>query len=97
MTVLKKFDVNTLWQIIVVFLGTALFLFVVAMPLANIALALIAWFRYHLFGIHSQIIDDLFYRSSRGEFTPPPSRFKAVLVIAVFAVGTLWLIARFLT
>jgi hypothetical protein len=82
---------ETLLEYFFIFVGGVLFLLVLALPMLIMLSALIAYLRYHMFGIHSPIIDDLFYRKSRLEITPPPSPLKGIAIIAAILGVVYWL------
>ena len=79
------------FNFILVALGVIFFLFIFGGAALSVLGAVYAYLRYHLFGISSPIIEDLFYRSAKGETTPPPSVIKGMAPILVTA-GALYLL-----
>lgn len=81
---------ESLLQLLLGLVGIGFLIVVIGFPLLSIFGALFAYIRYHLFGVRTPIIDDLFYRSGRGELTPQPSRLKGITLIAVIISGIYW-------
>lgn len=73
-----------------VVIGLPLLILVIGWPIFSIGMALTAYMRYHFFGVHSPIIDDLFYRKSRGESKPAPSMLKGLAPLVLVALVLLF-------
>jgi hypothetical protein len=82
-----------LFNYVLTALGFVLLIFIFGGTAFTLLGATYAYMRYHLCGIHSPIIDDLFYRASRGEITPPPSIWKGLAPIFIF-FGILYFLFR---
>ncbi len=67
--------------------GIPIALFIFGYPLFSVGCALIAFVRYHLFGMNSSYIDTLFYR---GQPVPPPSRIKGAAVPILIGLAVWW-------
>ena len=78
---------ENLFNYLIAGMGIFFAFFIFGLAAIGVFTAFIAYIRYHVFGIHSPIIDDLFYRSAKGEATPPPNVVKGLTLIIVVIGG----------